>query len=51
VVGSDEANRHFAVFVCPSAEVLLSVNVAEILRNVVVEDFRIILLDDSGECR
>ena len=51
MVGSDEAYRDLTVFISPAAEVLFCIDVTEILRDVVVEDLRIVLLDDSCECR
>ena len=51
MVGCYEAYRHLSVFVNPSSEILCVVDVSEFLRDVIVEDLRIVLFDDSFESR
>jgi len=46
MVGSDESYRHGTVHF-PTTVILRSIEVSQALRNVVVIDFRIILLDDT----
>ena len=51
MVCSDEAYRHLSGCVGPLAIVLLRVDVAKALRDVVVEDLRIVLLHDALDGR
>ena len=51
VVSRDETYRHLTRCICPSSVVLLCIDVAKALRDIVVEDIRIVLFHDSLDCR
>ena len=51
VVSRNETYWNFASLIDPTSEILVMVDVSELLRNVIIEDLRIVLFDDSFESR